>query len=103
MSMPSPASAASIDLEQLTSDLVASMSESPRGALDGALRQALAHTVEAKVNARMAVLLEGIGDAFYSLDEHWRFSYINRAAETYFGLSRHALLHRVIWEVFPES
>jgi uncharacterized membrane protein YgcG len=70
MSMPSPALAASIDLEQLTSDLAASLSGSPRGALDSALRQAFAHTIETKVNAEMAVLLEGIGDAFYSLDEH---------------------------------
>jgi PAS domain S-box-containing protein len=103
MSMPSPALAASIDLEQLTSDLVASVSGSPRGALDSALRQALAHTVETKVNAQMAVLLEGIGEAFYSLDEHWRFSYINRAAESYLERPRHALLHKVIWDVFPES
>jgi PAS domain S-box-containing protein len=103
MSMPNPALAASFDLEQLTSDLVASISASPRGALNDALQQALARTVEAKVNAQLAVLLEGIGDAFYSLDAHWRFSYINRAAETYFGLPRQAMLHRMIWDVFPES
>ena len=84
MSMPNPVLAASFDLEQLTSDLVASISASPRGALNAALQQALAHTVEAKVNAQLSVLLEGNGDAFYSLDANWRFSYINRAAETYF-------------------
>ncbi|QRM28166.1 sensor histidine kinase [Microvirga sp. VF16] len=103
MSMPSPALAASVDLEQLTGDLVASVSDSPRGALDSALRQALAHTVETKVNAQLAVLLEGIGDAFYSLDAEWRFSYINRAAEGYFGIPRHAMLRSMIWDVFPES
>ena len=42
MSMPNPALAASFDLEQLTSDLVASISASPRGALNDALQQALA-------------------------------------------------------------
>ena len=88
MNMSTSALAASIDLEQLTSDLVASISASPRGALNDALQQALARTVEAKVNAQLAVVLEGIGDAFYSLDAHWRFGYINRAAETYFGLPR---------------
>ncbi|MBB3018618.1 PAS domain S-box-containing protein [Microvirga lupini] len=103
MNAPNPALAASFDLEQLTSDLVASISASPRGALSDALQQALARTVEAKVNAQLAVILEGIGDAFYSLDAHWRFSYINRAAEAYFGLPRQAMLHRVIWDVFPES
>ncbi|WP_052003577.1 HWE histidine kinase domain-containing protein [Microvirga sp. BSC39] len=103
MTMSNPAPAASIDMEQLTSDLVASISASPRGALNDALQQALAHTVEAKVNAQLAVVLEGIGDAFYSLDAHWRFGYINRAAETYFGLPRQAMLHKVIWDMFPES
>jgi PAS domain S-box-containing protein len=103
MSMPNPVLAASFDLEQLTSDLVASISASPRGALNVALQQALAHTVEAKVNAQLSVLLEGIGDAFYSLDEHWRFSYINRAAETYFDLPRQTMLHKVIWDMFPAS
>lgn len=103
MSMPSPVLAASVDLEQLTSDLVASMSGSPRGGLNGALQHALAHTVEAKVNAQLAVVLEGIGDAFYSLDADWRFSYINRTAESYFGVPRHTMLHRMIWDAFPES
>lgn len=103
MTMPNSVLAASFDLEQLTSDLVASISATPRGALNGALQQALAHTVEAKVNAQLSVLLEGIGDAFYSLDEHWRFNYINRAAESYFGLPRQTMLHKVIWDVFPAS
>ncbi|MBM6581362.1 PAS domain S-box protein [Microvirga sp. BT689] len=103
MSLPNPVLAASFDLEQLTSDLVASISASPRGALNVALQQALAHTVETKVNAQLSVLLEGIGDAFYSLDEHWRFSYINRAAETYFDLPRQTMLHKVIWDMFPKS
>ncbi len=103
MSVPNAVLAASFDLEQLTSDLVASISASPRGALNVALQQALAHTVETKVNDQLSVVLEGIGDAFYSLDEHWRFSYINRAAEAYFDLPRQAMLHKVIWDVFPES
>jgi len=103
MTLSNPALAAPIDLEQLTSDLVDSISASPRGALNDALQQALARTVEAKVNAQLAVVLEGIGDAFYSLDAHWRFGYINRAAETYFGLPRQAMLHKVIWSMFPES
>jgi len=103
MSMPSPALAAPDDLEQLTGDLVASISSTPRGTLDGALQQALAHSIEAKVRAQLAVVLEGIGDAFYSLDPEWRFSYINRAAETYFGVPRQAMLHRMIWDVFPAS
>jgi len=103
MRVPSPAAAVPADLEHLTSNLVAAVSDSPRGVLENALQEALAQTVEAKVNAQIAVLLEGIGDAFYSLDGQWRFTYINRAAETYFGVPRQAMLHRMIWDVFPES
>jgi len=103
MSMPSPALAASDDVEQLAGDLIASISSTARGALDGALQQALARSIEAKVAARLAVVLEGIGDAFYSLDADWRFSYINRAAEAYFGVPRQTMLRRMIWDVFPTS
>nr|WP_246717649.1 HWE histidine kinase domain-containing protein [Microvirga flocculans] len=68
-----------------------------------ALQQTIDNAVQAKVDAQIAVLLEGIGDAFYCLDEHWRFSYINRAAETYFGLPRQTMLGKVIWDMFPGS
>jgi len=103
MNLPRPALAASDDWEQLAGDLIASISAAPGGALDNALQRALAHSVEARVRARLAVVLEGIGDAFYSLDAQWCFSYINRAAETYFGVPRQAMLGRMIWDVFPAS
>lgn len=101
--MPGTALTSTVDLEQLTGDFAASVSERPKGAFDSALQQALAHTIEAKVQAQLSVVLEGIGDAFYSLDTQWRFSYINRAAESYFGVPRHDLLRKMIWDVFPES
>jgi PAS domain S-box-containing protein len=102
--MRKPALALPVNLQQLTTDLVASASRTgAKGALDQALQQALAHTIETKVNAQLSVLLEGIGDAFYSLDGNWRFRHINRAAETYFGVPRQMMIDRNIWELFPES
>jgi len=101
--MPATALPSTVDLEQLTGDFAASVSERCKGAPDSALQQALAHTIEAKVQAQLSVVLEGIGDAFYSLDDQWRFSYINRAAESYFGEPRHSMLRKVIWDVFPQS
>src|SRR6478735_2844673 len=103
MNMPGTALPSTVDLEQLTGEFAASVSERSKGPLDGALQQALAHAIEAKVQAQLSVVLEGIGDAFYSLDDEWRFSYINRAAESYFGEPRHSMLRKVIWDVFPES
>ena len=49
------------------------------------------------------MILEGIGDAFYALDRDWRFTYINRAAETFYGIPRGEMLGRVIWDLFPGS
>jgi PAS domain S-box-containing protein len=56
-----------------------------------------------KSDDRLAVILEGIGDAFYALDRDWRFTYINRAAEAFYGIPRDEMLGRVIWDIFPWS
>jgi PAS domain S-box-containing protein len=56
-----------------------------------------------KPDDRLAVILEGIGDAFYALDRDWRFTYINRAAESFYGIPRDEMLGRVIWDIFPWS
>lgn len=46
-------------------------------------------------------ILESITDAFYSLDEHSRFTYVNRKAGFLWGKNPADLLGKVIWEVFP--
>src|SRR5690606_9897451 len=61
------------------------------------------HPHEDSLHSRLAVLLDGIGDAFYSLDRDWRFTSLNRAAKDYFGVTGQGLLGRVIWDVFPHS
>ena len=48
-----------------------------------------------------AALLESITDAFYALDRHLRFTYINHRALDYFKKGREDLLGRRIGEVFP--
>ena len=52
--------------------------------------------------AERAALLESITDAFYALDRHLRFTYINRRALDYFKKGREDLLGRRIGAVFPE-
>jgi PAS domain S-box-containing protein len=89
-------------MESPAGERASSVSCRPRGALDGAFQQALVPALEAEVQARLSTVLEGISDAFYSLDSDWRFSYVNRAAESYFGTPRDAMLRRRIWDVFPE-
>jgi len=52
--------------------------------------------------ARTATILEGIADTFYSLDDQWRFTMVNPAAEKApFGRPASELLGRVIWDLYP--
>jgi PAS domain S-box-containing protein len=55
-----------------------------------------------ETQARTAAILGGIADTFYSLDDKWRFTVVNPAAEQApFGRPASELLGRVIWEVYP--
>jgi PAS domain S-box-containing protein len=47
-------------------------------------------------------ILESISDAFYAVDRQWRFTYVNRKAEEWWGRSREELIGRVYPEAFPQ-
>jgi PAS domain S-box-containing protein len=46
-------------------------------------------------------ILDSITDAFFSLNESWEFSYVNRQTVKTLGLEASELLGRSIWEVYP--
>jgi signal transduction histidine kinase len=46
--------------------------------------------------------LERMADAFYAVDDEWRFTYLNDQAETLLDRERSSLLGRRLWDVFPE-
>lgn len=71
--------------------------------IEDAFQTVFERSTALRVNAQLHAVLEGIGDAFYALDRDWRFTYVNRAAESYYGCNREVLLGRVIWDVFPWS
>ncbi|WP_395672413.1 PAS domain S-box protein [Phenylobacterium sp.] len=48
-------------------------------------------------------VLESISDAFYAVDADWRFAYVNRRAEEWWGRSRADLLGKPIWDEFPAA
>ena len=58
---------------------------------------------EQAARERATDILESISDAFYAVDEEWRFTYINGKAEEIWGRSREKLLGKNIWEEFPET
>lgn len=48
-----------------------------------------------------AKILERITDAFYGLDYHWRFTYINKEAAKFVKMKHQDLLGKNIFELFP--
>ena len=46
-------------------------------------------------------ILESIDDGFFSLDENWRFTYVNRSAEILLDRTPGALIGKNFWEEFP--
>jgi PAS domain S-box-containing protein len=51
---------------------------------------------------RTASILENIADTFYSIDNQWRFTVINPAAEKApFGRPAAEMLGKVIWDLYP--
>ena len=46
-------------------------------------------------------ILESIDDGFFSLDENWRFTYVNRSAEILLDRTPGDLIGKNLWEEFP--
>lgn len=79
-------------------------------AIDGGITVVQDVTEERRIQAevrglaeRNSEVLESISDAFYAIDRDWRFSYVNRRAEEWWGRPRAALLGQTFWEAFPQS
>lgn len=56
-----------------------------------------------KSHQEMHSILESIKDAFFAVDQNWRFIYVNSEAERLWGRKREELTGRELWEVFPEA
>ncbi len=50
-----------------------------------------------------ASVLENISEAFFTLDDDWRFTYVNAQAERLLQRRRDELLGRIVWDEFPEA
>ncbi|WP_158055401.1 PAS domain-containing protein [Halorussus halophilus] len=56
-----------------------------------------------ELETELSEVLGRISDAFYALDEEWRFTHVNERAEEIFGRSEDEMLGEAFWEVYPES
>ena len=52
---------------------------------------------------REQTVLDSITDAFVTVDFGWRYTYVNEAAQAYFGKSERELIGRTCWDVFPQA
>ncbi len=48
-------------------------------------------------------IFESMTDAFFALDDQWRFTYANAEAERLLRRTRSELLGKVLWQEFPET
>ncbi len=54
-------------------------------------------------HARLDAILSSISDAFFALDQQWRFTYVNDRAEHVLARRREELLGRNMWEEFAPA
>lgn len=55
-----------------------------------------------KLHRQSTEILESLSDGFYAVDDQWRFTYVNRRAEEWWGRDRRELLGKVYPEEFPQ-
>ncbi|MFC6724625.1 PAS domain S-box protein, partial [Halobium palmae] len=56
-----------------------------------------------RLEAELSDALERITDAFFGLDEEWRFTYVNERAERLLQQAEEELVGESVWEQFPEA
>ncbi|MFL6693265.1 MAG: PAS domain-containing protein, partial [Ramlibacter sp.] len=64
----------------------------------------IVHRIEeasAKTRHDAVAILDSIGEGFFTLDRHWRFDFVNRAALRILGRERSSLQGRTLWTEYP--
>ncbi|QCS43347.1 PAS domain S-box protein [Natrinema versiforme] len=56
-----------------------------------------------ELETELSEVFDRVSDAFYALDNEWRFTHLNEQAAEILQRSRTELLDREIWEVLPEA
>ncbi len=60
-------------------------------------QEALRHSTR-----QISNILDSITDAFYAINNNWRFIYFNEEAERLWQIKKDTVINKVIWDVFPE-
>jgi len=68
----------------------------------GLTQPSLEHPIETQLPPKQILdILESISDAFFSVDQEWRFTYLNSQATRVLNRSKDELIGEIIWEPFP--
>ena len=62
-----------------------------------------AHIKATNAEQQRLNMLESISDAFFALDEHWNFTYLNHQADVLLERPGKELLGKNIWQEFPQA
>lgn len=74
-----------------------------QGAVQDVTEQRRMKVALQRASERLSSTLESISDAFFTLDEAGRFTYVNSEAERLLQRPREQLLGRLIWVAFPAA
>ena len=66
-------------------------------------REQAAREAAVRSENRTRNILESIADAFFSVDNEWRFTYLNSRAEQLLFKTKEELIGKCIWDEFPET
>ena len=75
----------------------------PDGTASHVLGAAFDTTAQVDADAGVLRVLESMPSAFFSLDDDWRFTYVNAEAEKLLGAPRTALVGGSVWDLFPAA
>jgi PAS domain S-box-containing protein len=59
--------------------------------------------VEKRLTSQLETSLQNISDGFVSLDNNWRYTFINKKAAEFLGKSPESLIGKNMWTEFPEG
>ena len=57
----------------------------------------------AELEAELREVFGRVDDAFFAVDDEWRFTYVNERASTFFERDRRALVGEIVWDLLPEE
>jgi PAS domain S-box-containing protein len=85
-------------------DLLVEMAIAISYALDNFARESQHRQAEEQIHRlveRLTTTLESITDAFFTVDQEWRFNFLNQEAERLLGRTREELTGQEFWKEFP--